>query len=73
MSSEMTVQQLQNTQLPHISIFALSLAYIAARKAYQISNKLEHILAIELMAATQALDFHRPLKGSHVTGKVVDS
>jgi Aromatic amino acid lyase len=72
MSSEMTVQQLQNTQLPHTSIFALSLAYVAARKAFQISNKLKHILAIELMAATQALDFHRPLKASPVTGKVCE-
>ncbi len=50
----------------------VSLAYVAARKAYQISSKLEHILAIELMAATQALDFHRPLKPSPVTGKVCE-
>jgi histidine ammonia-lyase len=50
----------------------VSLAYGAARKAYQISNKIEHILAIELMTATQALEFHRPLKASPVTGKVCE-
>jgi histidine ammonia-lyase len=48
----------------------VSFAYNAARKAYQISTKLEHILAIELMTAAQALDFHHPLKPSPATGAV---
>jgi len=48
----------------------VSFAYNAARKAYQISMKVEHILAIELMTAAQALDFHHPLKPSPATGEV---
>lgn len=48
----------------------VSFAYNAARKAYQISTKLEHILAVELMTAAQALDFHHPLKPSPATGEV---
>ncbi|MFJ7366543.1 histidine ammonia-lyase [Peribacillus frigoritolerans] len=45
----------------------ISFAYFAAKKAYRISKKLEYILAIELMTATQAMDFHLPLKPSSVT------
>jgi histidine ammonia-lyase len=48
----------------------VSFAYFAAKKAYQISKKLEYILAIELMGAVQALDFHRPLKPSPVSQMV---
>jgi histidine ammonia-lyase len=48
----------------------VSFAYLASRKAYQISKKVEYIVAIELMTAAQALDFHRPLKPSPVTEKV---
>ncbi|PEJ57599.1 histidine ammonia-lyase [Bacillus sp. AFS002410] len=48
----------------------VSFAYFAAKKAYQISKKLEHIIAIELMVATQALDFHDSLKPSPVTASV---
>ncbi|MGG2024502.1 histidine ammonia-lyase [Gottfriedia sp. S16(2024)] len=48
----------------------VSFAYFAARKAFQISKKLEHILAIELMVATQALDFHDSLKASPVTASI---
>jgi histidine ammonia-lyase len=48
----------------------VSFAYLASRKAYQISKKVEYIVAIELMTAVQALDFHRPLKPSPVTEKV---
>ncbi|MFJ8356056.1 histidine ammonia-lyase [Bacillus paramycoides] len=45
----------------------ISFAYFASKKAYEISNKLEYILAIELMTAAQAMDFHQPLKPSPVT------
>ncbi|PEL12444.1 histidine ammonia-lyase [Bacillus sp. AFS017336] len=48
----------------------VSFAYYATRKAYQISKKLEHILAIELMVASQALDFHDALKPSTVTASI---
>ncbi len=48
----------------------VSLAYYAAKKAYQISKKVEYIVAIELMTAAQALDFHKPLKPSPITSAV---
>ncbi|MDQ0199128.1 histidine ammonia-lyase [Neobacillus ginsengisoli] len=48
----------------------VSFAYSAAKKAYQISKKLEYILAIELMSAVQALDFHQPLKPSPASHEV---
>jgi histidine ammonia-lyase len=50
----------------------VSFAYFAAKKAYQISKKLEYILSIELMAAVQALDFHHPLKPSLPSQKVYE-
>ena len=46
--------------------------YSSSKKAYEISRKLEYILAIELMFATQALDFHDPLKPSPATQAVHD-
>jgi histidine ammonia-lyase len=46
--------------------------YSAAKKAYEISRKLEYILAIEIMLASQALDFHKPLKPSQATKAVRD-
>ena len=42
----------------------VSLAYFASRKAISVASKLEHILAIELMAAAQALEFLAPLTSS---------
>ncbi|MCL6624984.1 histidine ammonia-lyase [Alicyclobacillus shizuokensis] len=48
----------------------VTFAYQAARKAYQVAEKVTHILAIELMAAAQALDFHRPLRPSSATASV---
>ena len=42
----------------------VSLAYFAAKKSISVCSKLEHILAIELMAAAQALDFLAPLTSS---------
>ena len=35
---------------------------IGATKLYRILKNVEHVLAIELIAATQALDYRRPLK-----------
>jgi histidine ammonia-lyase len=46
--------------------------YTAAKKAYEISRKLEYILAIEIMLVSQALDFHKPLKPSLATEAVRD-
>ena len=40
----------------------VSMGSISARKVLQVVNNLEKILAIELLCAAQALDFHRPLK-----------
>lgn len=48
----------------------VSFAYGSARKAYEVSKKLEHILSIELMVSIQALDLLRPLHPAKVTGAV---
>ncbi|TYR81509.1 histidine ammonia-lyase [Priestia megaterium] len=48
----------------------ISFAYFASKKAYEISQKLEYILAIELMNAVQAMDFHQSLKPSPTTERV---
>lgn len=42
----------------------VSLAYFASKKSISVGSKLQHILAIELMAAAQALDFLAPLTSS---------
>ena len=39
---------------------------ISARKTYQILGNLENILAVELLCAAQAFDFHRPLRSSQI-------
>ncbi|MGC4378519.1 histidine ammonia-lyase [Fictibacillus sp. Mic-4] len=51
---------------------AVSFAYFAAKKAYLITKKLHYILAIELMCATQALDFLKPLHPGQATKAVYD-
>ncbi len=48
-----------NGQEDHVSMGAN-----AATKCFQVMNNLERILAIELMNASQALSFRRPLKSS---------
>ncbi len=48
----------------------VSFAYNAAFKAYKVSQKLEMILAIELLAGCQALDFFETSKASSVTQSV---
>ena len=48
-----------NGQEDHVSMGAN-----AAIKLFKIMDNLEHILAIELMNATQGIDFRRPLRSS---------
>jgi histidine ammonia-lyase len=51
----------------------ISGAYLAAKKAYQVSKKLHYVLAIELMCAVQALDFLAPLNPAPVSKAVYDA
>ena len=44
----------------------VSMGSISARKALQIIENLEKILAIELLCAAQGFDFRRPLKSSEI-------
>lgn len=44
----------------------VSMGSISARKALEIIENLEKILAIELLCAAQAFDFRRPLKSSEI-------
>ena len=46
------------------------MAPISARKALRIVSNLEKILAIELLCASQAFDFRRPLKSSIILENV---
>jgi histidine ammonia-lyase len=39
---------------------------ISARKTHQIIQNLEYILAVELLCAAQAFDYHKPLKSSKI-------
>jgi histidine ammonia-lyase len=57
-----------NGQEDHVSMGAN-----AATKAYRIVNNLYSILAIELITATQAVTFRRPLKTSPYLEKVMDT
>lgn len=40
----------------------VSMGCYAARKAIQVVENVEHVIAIELLAASQAIEFLRPLK-----------
>ncbi len=42
----------------------VSMATFAARKLADLALNVRHIIAIELLAATQGIDFHRPLRSS---------
>jgi histidine ammonia-lyase len=44
----------------------VSMGSISSRKLHQILDNLEYILAIELLYATQALDFRRPLQSTPI-------
>jgi len=48
----------------------VSMGYNAAKKAYDASRLLENILAIELLNAAQAIEFHQPLRPSPATTAV---
>ncbi|HVI40005.1 MAG TPA: aromatic amino acid ammonia-lyase [Anaerovoracaceae bacterium] len=50
----------------------VSMAYFASKKAYDVSEKLEYILAIEIMTEIQALDFVKDMKLSTATQAVYD-
>ena len=47
----------------------VSMGANAATKLYKVMDNLDHILAIELMNAAQALDFRRPMKSSPIIEK----
>jgi histidine ammonia-lyase len=44
----------------------VSMATFAARKAGDVARNTTRVVAIELMAAAQGIDFHRPMKTSPV-------
>lgn len=50
----------------------VSFAYNAAMKAYKVSQKLQSVLAIEVLVGCQALDFHDVSKASTATLAVYD-
>jgi histidine ammonia-lyase len=54
-----------NNQEDHVSM-----GTIAARKAREIVNNTEEVLAIEFLAASQGIDFRAPLKPGIDTGKI---
>jgi histidine ammonia-lyase len=57
-----------NGQEDHVSMGAN-----AATKCLRVLNNLERILAIELLTATQALAFRRPLKSSTIVEQIYES
>ncbi len=48
----------------------VSMGTIAARKARDVINNVEDVLAIEFLAASQGIDFRSPLKPGTGTGKI---
>ncbi len=48
----------------------VSMATFAASRLGPLADNIRHILGIELLAATQGIDFHRPLKTSRLLQKV---
>ncbi|HEY6977721.1 MAG TPA: histidine ammonia-lyase, partial [Chitinophagaceae bacterium] len=57
-----------NNQEDHVSMGAN-----AATKCLRVVNNVEKVLAIELLSATQALDFRRPLKTSPILEELYNS
>lgn len=49
-----------------------SMGSIAAQKCYKIMQNLQSVLAIELLTAAQAVEFHKPLKCGDGTGAAYD-
>ncbi len=50
-----------------------SMGSIAARKGYSILQNVEHVLAIEFVAACQAIDFHAPKRCGEGTGAAYET
>ncbi|MBT8336154.1 MAG: histidine ammonia-lyase [Gemmatimonadetes bacterium] len=50
----------------------VSMGMAAARKLRRVVECLEYVLAIELLVAVQALEFHRPLRPGRGVARVVD-
>ncbi|MFK7933477.1 MAG: histidine ammonia-lyase [Saprospiraceae bacterium] len=50
----------------------VSMGSISGRKTLQIIENLEKILGVELLCATQAIDFHRPLRSNILIEKMHD-
>jgi len=51
----------------------VSMAPSAARKAAQIARNAAGVIAVELMAAAEGIDYHAPLKTSAQLKKVYDA
>ena len=49
----------------------VSMAMFAARRLHDMLDNVEHIVAIELLAAAQGIDFHHPCKSSEPLEKVM--
>ncbi len=50
----------------------VSMGTIAARKAGEICENVEYILATELLSAFQGIEFHRPMKSSPIIEEVME-
>jgi histidine ammonia-lyase len=51
----------------------VSMATFAARRLHEMIDNANHIVAIELLAAAQGIEFHRPKKSSPVLENVISS
>ena len=49
----------------------VSMATFAARRLHAMIDNVEHIVAIELLAAAQGVEFHRPVKSSPALEKAI--
>jgi histidine ammonia-lyase len=51
----------------------VSMGVTSGRKLLEIIDNTQNVLAIELLCATQAIEFHRPLKSSHHVEKILST
>jgi histidine ammonia-lyase len=51
----------------------VSMATFAARRLHDMLDNVEHIVAIELLGATQGIEFHRPKKSSEPLEKAMSA
>jgi histidine ammonia-lyase len=49
------------------------MATFAARRLHAMLDNVDHIVAIELLAAAQGIEFHRPNMSSHALERVVQT